>query len=94
MRAKTEAKFAKTKAETSKDKVEDEAYDAGVADTQATLKAKILGVCRLYCSQVWNEALKQAGVEASSDLWKAEKVYYPSAIRETTSARSEAVSAP
>ena len=80
MRAKTEAEFAKMEAETSKDKVEEEAYDAGVADTQATLKAQIPGVCRLYCSQVWNEALKRAGVEASSDLWKADKVYYPPAI--------------
>ena len=58
MRAKTEAEFAKTEAETSKDKAKEEAYDAGVADTQATLKAQIPGVCRLYCSQVWNEALK------------------------------------
>ena len=33
-------------------------------------------------------------MEASSDLWKAEKVYYPSAIRETASASSEIVSAP
>ena len=94
MRAKTETEFAKMEAETSKDKVEEEAYDAGVADTQATLKAQIPGVCRLYCSQVWNEALKRAGVEALSDLWKAEKVYYPPAIRETASASSEAVSAP
>ena len=93
MRAKTEAEFAKTKVETSKDKAEEEAYDAGVADTQATLKAQTLGVCRLYCSQVWNEALKQARVEASFVLWKAEKVYYPSAIRETAFVSAEAVSA-
>ena len=33
-------------------------------------------------------------MEASSDLWKAEKVYYPPAIRETTFASSDAVSAP
>ena len=39
VRAKTETKFAKTKAETSKDKAEEEAYDAGVAETQAILKA-------------------------------------------------------
>ena len=92
MRAKTEAEFANTEAETSKDKAEEEAYDAGVAETQAILKAQIPGVCRLYCSQVWNEAFKQAGVEASSNLWKAEKVYYPPAIRETASASSEPVS--
>nr|POF21559.1 hypothetical protein CFP56_10771 [Quercus suber] len=30
------------------------------------------------------EALRQAGVEASSVLWKDESVYYPSAIREAT----------
>ena len=47
-----EAEFAKTEAETSKDKTEEEAYDARVADTQAILKAQIPGVCRLYYSQV------------------------------------------
>ena len=59
-----------------------EAYDSGVAETQAALKAQVPGVYRLYCSQVWNEALKQAGVNATSDLWKAERVFYPPAIRE------------
>ena len=66
----------------------------GVAETQATLKAQVPGVCRLYCFQVWNEALKQAGVEASFDLWKMENVYYPPAIRETAPVNSEAKSAP
>ena len=66
----------------------------GVAETQATLKAQVPGVCRLYCSQVWNEALKQAGVEVSSDLWKVENVYYPPAIRETAPSSSEAKDAP
>ena len=94
MRAKTEAEFAKTEAESSKEKAEEEAYNLGVAETQATLKAQVPGVCRLYCSQVWNESLKQAGVETSSDLWKVEKVYYPPAIREAAPVSSEAVSAP
>ena len=30
---------------------------------------------------MWNEALNQAGVEASSALRRAENVYYPPAIR-------------
>ena len=77
LKAKEEAVFARVEAESSKEKVKEEAYDLGVAETQATLKAQVLRVCRLYCSQVWNEALKQAGVEASSDLWKVEHVYYP-----------------
>ena len=68
MRAKEEVVFARAEVESSKEKAEEEAYDLGVAETQATLKAQVLGVCRLYYSQVWNEALKHAGVEASSDL--------------------------
>ena len=82
--------FARTEVESSKEKAKGEAYDLGVAETQATLKAQVLGVCRLYCSQVWNETLKQAGVEASFDLWKVENVYYPSAIQETAPVSFEA----
>ena len=49
VRAKQEAEFARTEAEVARDKAE-EGYEAGVAETQASLKAQILGVCRLYCS--------------------------------------------
>ena len=94
MRAKVEAEFARTKAESSKEKAEEEAYDLGVVETQATLKPQVHGVYRLYYSQVWNEALKQAGVEVSSDLWKVENVYYPPAIWENAPASSEAEVAP
>ena len=90
LRAKEEAVFARIEAECPKVKAEEEAYDLGVAETQATLKAQVPGVCRLYCSQVWNETLKQARVEASSDLWKAERVYYPPTIKEDTPSSSEA----
>ncbi|XP_050278174.1 uncharacterized protein LOC126719688 [Quercus robur] len=92
VRAKKEAKFARNEAEAARDKAEDEGYNMGVAETQTSLKAQIPGVCRLYCSQVWEEALKRAGVDASSDLWKAESIFYPPAIREAASASSEAVS--
>ena len=68
LRVKEEAVFARVEVERSKEKAEEEAYDLGVAETQATLKAQVPGVCRLYCSQVWNKALKQAGINASSDL--------------------------
>ena len=88
--AKAEAVFARAEAESSKEKAEEEAYDLGVAETQATLKAQAPGICRLYYFQVWNEALKQAGVEASSDLWKLDNVYYPPAIRETALSSFEA----
>ena len=94
VRAKEEAKFARTEAECSKEKAEEEAYDARVVETEAALKAQVPGVCRLYCSQVWNEALKRAGVDASSDLWKAEFVFYPPAIREDATPSSEVQDAP
>ena len=94
MQAKEEAVFTRSEAKNSKEKAEEEAYDLGVVKTQATLKAQVLGVCKLYCSQVWNEALKQAGVEASSDLWKVENVYYPLAIREAAPSSSEVKDAP
>ena len=87
-RAKQEVEFARDDAEAAKNTAEDDGYNMGVAETQATLKAQIPGVCRFYCSQVWEEALKRAGVDTSSDLWKAESIFYPAAIRETTSTSS------
>ena len=42
--------FAKTEAECSKKKAEEKAYNLRVAETQATLKAQVPGVCKLYCS--------------------------------------------
>ena len=50
LRAKEEAVFARTEVECSKEKTKEEAYNLGVAETQATLKAQVPGVCRLYCS--------------------------------------------
>ena len=94
LRAKEEAVFARAEVESSMEKAEEEAYDLGVAETQATLKAQVPGVCRLYCSQVWTEALKQARVEASSNLWKVENVYYLPTIQEATPSSSEAKDAP
>ena len=94
LKAKEEAKFSRTEAQCSKEKAEEEAYDSGVAETQAALKAQVPGVCRLYSSQVWNETLKQAGIDASSNLWKAECVFYPPAIREDATPSSEVRDAP
>ena len=89
VRAKEEAEFARTEVECSKEKAEKKAYDSGVVEIETALKAQVLGVCRLYCSQVWNEALKQARVNASSNLWKAECVFYPPAIREDANPSSK-----
>ena len=92
IRARREAEFARNEAEAAKKTAEDDGYNAGVTETQAIFKAQIPGVCRLYCSQVWEEALKRARVDASSDLWKAENIFYPTAIREATFTSSMTVS--
>ena len=42
--------FARTEAECSKEKAQEEAYDLGVAKTQVTLKAQVPRVCKLYYS--------------------------------------------
>ena len=39
LRAKQQAEFARTEAEAARDKAEEEGYEAGVAETQALLKA-------------------------------------------------------
>ena len=76
------------------EKAKQDGYDIEVAETEETLRAKVFGVCRTYCLQVWNEALNQVGVEASSTLWGAENIYYPPAIRVSSSSGSKAKIAP
>ena len=74
-KAKAKAKKAKEEAEKAWEEVEQHEYDVGVAETEEALKAEVPWVCRTYCAQVWDEALNQVGVEASSVLRKAESVY-------------------
>ena len=77
VKARVEAKKAREQAKETKERAELEAYEIGMVETETNLKAQVPGVCRLYCSQVWAEALNQSGVEASSEFRKAENVYYP-----------------
>lgn len=76
--------------EKARDQAEQEGYDVGVVETEEALRIEVSRACRNYCLQVWNEALIQARVEASSALKRAESVYYPSAIRAPGLARSKA----
>ena len=94
MKARAEAEKAKEQAEETKKQAEQEAYEMGVAETETNLKAQVSGVCRLYYSKVWAETLNRAGVEASSKIRRAENVYYPPTIRESTPTSSEADIAP
>ena len=77
-------------AEKAKEQAEQYGYDIGVVETEEALKVEVLEVCRFYCLQVWNEALDQVGVEASSTLRRVENVYYPSAICASGSLSSKA----
>ena len=65
-----------------------------MAKTEDTLRAEVPVECRTYCALTWDEALNQAGVEASSVLRKAGSVYYPQAIRLASSSDSKVDPAP
>ena len=64
----------------AKEQAEQKGYDVGVTETEEAHRAEVTQVCRFYCLQVWNEALNQAGVDASFTLRRIENVYYPPAI--------------
>ena len=80
-KAKLQAEDDKVKAENEKDEAEQHGYDVGVAETEDALRAEVPAVCRAYCAQTWEEALNQAGVEASSELRKPESIIFPSALQ-------------
>ena len=77
-------------AEKAKDKAEQDGYNIGVTETKKALRAEVSGVCRNYCFQVWNEALNQAKVKASSILKRLQSAYYPPVIRAFSSINSKA----
>ena len=76
-----EVEKARDQVEKARDQAEQEGYVVGMVETKEALRAKVSEVSRNYYLQVWNKALNQAGVEASSILRKIENVYYPPAIR-------------
>ena len=70
--AKAQVEKAKEKAEKTRDKAKQHGYDFGMVEIEDTLRAEVPRVRRLYCAQVWDDALNQARVEASFVLRKAE----------------------
>ena len=80
-KAKLQAEEDRVKAKNERDEVEQHGYDVGVAETEDALRAEVLAVCRAYCAQTWEEALNQAGVEASSELRRPESTIFPSALQ-------------
>ena len=76
-----QAEEDKTRAEKERDEAEQHGYDVGVAETEDTLRAEVPVVCRTYYTQTWEEALNQAGIEASSELRKPENIVFPLALQ-------------
>ena len=76
-----QAEEDKVKAEKERDEAEQHGYDVGVPETEDALWAEVPAVCRAYCAQTWEEALNQAGVEASSELRRLESIIFPSALQ-------------
>ena len=89
-KAKVLGEGARDKAVKAKDVAEQHGYDVGVAKIEDTLRADVLAVRKTYYALVWDEALNQAEVEASSMLRKAESIYYPPAICPHSSSNSTA----
>ena len=71
----------KAKAERERDEAEQHGYDVGVAETEDALQAEVPAVCHVYCAQTWEEALNQAGIEASSELRRPERIIFPPALQ-------------
>ena len=76
-KARLQAEEDRIKAEKERDEAEQHGYDVGVAETGAEVPA----VCHAYCTQTWEEALNQAGVDVSSELRKPENIVFPLALR-------------
>ena len=80
-KVKVEVEKAKVEVKKARDEAEQHGYDVGIAETEDTLWAQVLTVCRTYCTQTQEEALNQAGVKASSKLRRLESIFFPPAIR-------------
>ena len=80
-KAKVQAEEDKLKAEEERDEAEQHGYDVGIAETEDTFRAEVPAVCHAYCAQTWEEALNQAGVEASSGLRRPESIIFPLALK-------------
>ena len=80
-KAKLQAEEDKGKAEKERDEAEQHGYVVGIAETEDALQAEVPTMCRAYCAQTWEEALNQAGVEASSELRRPKRIIFPSALQ-------------
>ena len=76
-----QAEEDKAKAEKERAEAKQNGYDVGVAETEDALRAEVPAICHAYYAQTWEEALNQAGIEASSELRKPENIIFPPALQ-------------
>ena len=88
-KAKAKPEKAKVKAKRVRDEAEQHGYDVSVVETKDALRAEVPAVCRAYCAQTWEKALNQAGIDASSKLRRPENIFFPLAIRVSSSASGQ-----
>ena len=80
-KARVQAEEDKAKAEKERDEAEQHGYDVGVVETEDSLTVKVPTVCLAYCTQTWEEALNQAGIDASSKLRKPKNIIFPPTLQ-------------
>ena len=80
-KARVQAEEDKAKAEKERDEAEQHGYDVGIVETEDVVRAEVPVVCRAYCTQIWEEALNQAGIDASFELRKLENIIFPLALQ-------------
>ena len=56
-RLKNEAEKAKMEAKKAREEAEQQGYDLRLAEIKETFRVKVLVVCRISCTQTWDEAL-------------------------------------
>ena len=83
LRAKEEAVFARIEAECSKEKAEEDAYDLGVAETQATLKAQVPGYVGFIVPRFGTRLLNRLGLKPHLTCGKQSVCIIPLPSRKT-----------
>ena len=56
-RLKNEPEKAKMEAKKAREEAEQQGYDLRLAEIEETFRVKVLVVCRISCTQTWDEAL-------------------------------------
>ena len=80
---KKEAMFARIEAECSKEKAEEDAYDLGVAETQATLKAQVPGYVGFIVPRFGTRLLNRLGLKPHLTCGKQSVCIIPLPSRKT-----------